>query len=119
MAVGDAEYGSSNILGGIIGAIREEMARGFRWFLNIAQDAFIILTVTIIAIMTFLWLINCLWTLCTDRKFERVCRIGTFVWRWVRFRLHIVGIVDWAEAPAIYQPQQPQQQQIEMNPEWR
>ena len=116
------KYGPGGIMGGIIGAIRQELGQGFRWFLDTAQDAFILFTLGIIAIMIALWCINGLWTLCTDRAFERLSRMGTYIYRWVRFRLHITGTLDWAEAPAVYQPQQPQQQpqQIVLNvAEWR
>ena len=85
------KYGPGGIMGGIIGAIRQELSQGFRWFLDTAQDAFILFTVGIIAAMIALWFINGLWTLCTDRAFGRLSRMATYIYRWVRFRLHITG----------------------------
>ena len=61
--------------------------------------------------MVVLYLIGAVVTLFTDMSVDRVTRLAIYLWRVSRFRLHILGLIDWAEAPQIYQRAQPQPDQ--------
>ena len=93
------------LLFGLQKFFQEELNKGLNGFLKICQDLFISFTVLVLILTIVLWLIGIAISLIKfEKSLDRIARFLNFLWRDIRFRLHILGIWDWRHAPRAYQP---------------
>ena len=102
------QIGPDNLVAGMTNFFKKELSKGFYGLLKLAQDVFISFALLGIALTLFLWIIGIfISAFVFDGAQKRIARLLTYIYRYIRFWLHVLGILEWNEAPAAYQPGPP------------